>query len=274
MKKFIILFLILSPFFVFCQIKTNTEFKVQSFWLEDKLDETSTIDPSYGKYTAFEFDINLNDHFNITVNSTEFTPYMFISSPSGKNIFAYPEKGANTAELDTVANERGKWNLYVVCDTLEKGKFSLTIRFTDKKSYQFPTGNDFCTYLKYFIAHGNADFRFIKKRSKSIGINNWQPPIKFPQSINSFISYENRFVFNTLFYSGSDEKTADQTYAKIRKNMIDCIGKSWMSKDLPANDDYQKYVKFSTIDQPIVYLKYYKKSTNGYRVQLEIESKK
>ena len=79
--------------------KNDTDFKVQEFTLQDKLDETSTIDPSFGKYTAFDFDINNNDHFIITVNSEEFTPYMFISSPKGKNIFAFPKKGVKQLNL-------------------------------------------------------------------------------------------------------------------------------------------------------------------------------
>ncbi len=274
MRKLIILFLAVLPYFVLCQTKNDTDFKVQEFTLQDKLDETSTIDPSFGKYTAFDFDINNNDHFIITVNSEEFTPYMFISSPKGKNIFAYPQKGSKTAELDTVANESGKWSLYVVCDTLESGKFSLTIRFSDKKSYMFPTANDFCSNLKYIIAHGKADFKFIQKRSAPSGINNWVTPIKFPEAVNTTINYENRNIFNIQFYNGGDAKSADQIYSQIRKKTLDCLNDSWMSKDLTPNDTYQKYIKFSTIDLPVVYLKYYKNTANTYRVQLEIESKK
>jgi len=273
MKNVLMIFL-LSTIIVSGQIKTNNDFKVQSFSLDDKLDEKSKIDPSYGKYADYEFDINSNDHFVITVSSNDFTPYLFISSPKGKNIFAYPGKNSHTAELDTVANESGKWSLYVVCDTLEQGNYTLSISFSDKKSYSFPTSNDFNTVLRYLVAHANANFAFIKKRTTFEANNTYNSPIKFPQAVNSKLTVDKKSIYSILFFEGTDKKILEDTYSQIKKKVKEALPDGWMTKEFSKSQTYEKYTKFSSIDQPTLFLKYYNEENQPNKIILEIETKR
>ncbi len=273
MKNILFIFLLLTTF-ISGQIKTNNDFKVQSFSLDDKLDEKSKIDPSYGKYADYEFDINNNDHFIISVKSNDFTPYIFISSPKGKNIFAYPSKNSHIAELDTVANESGKWSLYVVCDTLEQGNYSLTISFSDRKSYSFPTSNDFNTLLKFLVAHANANFVFIKKRSSIETKNIYDSPLKFPQSISSKLVADKKNTYEIKFFEGTDKKELEEKYSQIKKKVKETLSDGWMIKEFSKSQTYEKYTKFSSIDQPTLFLKYYNEENQPNKIVLEIEPKR
>ncbi len=272
MKKIIIAILILFPLIVNSQQRGENEFKVQSFSLSDKLDENSIIDPEFGKYTAYDFDINASDHFIIKVKSKDFIPYLLISSPKGKNIFAYPKNNRNEAVLDTIATETGKWSLYVICDTLESGNFDLRINFCDKKSYDFPTSNSANILLKYLIAHAEPEFGFIIPRCSEGENNNLISPIKFPQSLSSIIDIEkNSYIIN--FFNGSDENLAEKTYQSIKKSLKDNLQESYINKEFTKSEIYTKFTKFSSLNKPSVYLRYYKSTPQGIKVTIEIEPK-
>ncbi|HPN39090.1 MAG TPA: hypothetical protein PL041_11870 [Melioribacteraceae bacterium] len=272
MKKILIIISILFPLFVIAQTKAENDFKVQSFSLSDKLDENSVIDPEFGKYTAYDFDINNSDHFIIKVKSKEFTPYLLISSPKGKNIFAYPKNNKNEAVLDTVATETGKWSLYVICDTLEAGSFDLKINFCDKKSYAFPTSNNAATLIKYLTLHAEADFGFIVPRCSVFESNFVVSPIKFPQAISSVIDIEKNTYIIT-FYEGNDENIAEKTYQSIKKSLKDNLIDNYINKEFTKSEIYSKFTKFSSLNKPSVYLRYYKSTKNGTKVTIEIEPK-
>lgn len=272
MKIIVIAILMLFPLFVDAQTKGENEFKVQSFSLSDKLDENSIIDPEFGKYTAYDFDINTSDHFIIKVKSNEFTPYLLISSPKGKNIFAYPKNNKNEAILDTVATETGKWSLYVICDTLESGAFNLSINFCDKRSYAFPSSANISVLLKYLIAHAEPHFGFIIPRCTISENNTLISPIKFPQALSSIIDIEKEAYIMT-FYDGKDENLADKTYQSIKKSLKDNLPDSFINKEFTKSEIYTKFTKFSSLNQPSVYLRFYKSTSMGTKITIEIEPK-
>jgi hypothetical protein len=272
MKKLLFAFLLLIPLVVKTQQKVENDFKVQSFSLSDKLDENSIIDPEFGKYTAYDFDINASDYFIVKVKSKDFIPYLLISSPKGKNIFAYPKNNKNEAILDTVASETGKWSLYVICDTLESGSFDLKISFCDKKSYNFPNSTSANVLLKYLIAHAEADFDFIIPRCKVNEDNSLISPLNFPQSINSIIDKDKK-VYIIKFYEGSDENLAEKTYQSIKKSLKDNLSDAYINKEFTKSEIYTKFTKFSSLNKPSVYLRYYKATSQGIKVTIEIEPK-
>lgn len=270
MNKILIISLLILFIEIQAQIKSTNDFRVQSFSLSDRLDVSSIVDPEIGRYTAYDFDINSSDYFIVKVKSNDFVPYLLISSPKGNNIFAYPKNGKNSAILDTVANETGKWSLYVICDTSESGSFELKISFSDKKSYELPKANDVKTLLRYIIAHAEADFGFLISRCKSSSENKYISPIKFPQSIESIIDV-NKKAYIITFYKGNDEGLAEKTYQSIKKSLKDNLDEVYINKEFTKSDIYSKFTKYSALKKPSVYLRLYKPSTEGTLVTIEVE---
>ncbi len=270
MNKILIFCLIILSFGINAQEKSTNDFRVQSFSLSDRLDISSIVDPEIGRYTAYDFDINNSDHFIVKVKSNDFVPYLLISSPKGNNIFSYPQTGKNVAILDTVANETGKWSLYVICDTSESGSFDLKISFSDKNSYELPNTNDVKTLLKYIIAHAESDFGFLLSRCKLESDNRYVSPIKFPQSISSVIDL-NKKAYIITFYKGKDEGIAEKTYQSIKKSLKDNLDDIYINKEFTKSDIYLKFTKYSALKKPSVYLRLYKPSSEGTLVTIEVE---
>lgn len=275
--------MLINKYFIFILLSfysvTYAQFEVEYTKIDGSLNTSDNYRENFGRYDGYEFELYQGEAVNIVVFSDDFLPKIFFVNPKGK-VFkeAYSEK-TNVAVITTSIPESGEWILYVVGDSLTIGNYTLQLSIASANSISLPPDTDFCTKLKFILAHANAYFFLLEAP-----VSSKTEFVKLNGSIDTFID-ENDGSYVSKFYEGNSLKDAEKIFSEIINRVRNCLDKNWkqQSKDWQTVDDYkikgimilesgkeiERYIQISLID-----LKKSKQKFMGdYVVQLEINRK-
>lgn len=205
--------LILTLFFISAIVFAQKDYSVHSFKVEDEIDRYSPIDPSIGRYEMYRFFVNSGDRYKIEIKTEGFQPGLIIISPQKETILL-PSNGGTELIFDSTANVSGAWEMYIIADTSDRGKFEYKMSFAANEVLTLPQNNSFCNVVKYFTEHSIAEFIFLNKNET--GKVNW---IESSEKDSGELTIQ---VVNT------DEI---QDFQAINKKLKNCIGLTWSYKD-------------------------------------------
>lgn len=210
MKKILVYLLVICGY-VYSQ---SIDYKVSSFSISDNLGIKSFVDLEIGKYEVYEFSMNEGDRYAFDLSAEGFWPAVFLRSPNGKFTIKYP-KHDYQIHHDSVAVESGKYEIYVIGDTTAVGKFELTMWFTDKSSYSLKSDTEFCDALRFYSAHADADFYFLKNRV-----------LRFPGT--SAVKFDERkTAVNAELYHSNNVEFLSAKFEELKEEVKDCLGPEW-----------------------------------------------
>ncbi|MEG8947434.1 hypothetical protein [Rosettibacter firmus] len=268
-------------FFIFFGLYTLVygQFEVEYSKIEGSLNAKDNYRQNFGRYDGYELELYQGEAINVIVYSDVFSPKIFFVNPKG-SVFKEGFSGkTNVATITTSIPESGEWILYVVGDSAATGKYSLQLSIASANSVSLPPDADFCTKLKFILAHANAYFFLLEAP-----VNSKSEFIKLDGSSDTFID-ENDGSYVSKFYEGNSIKDAEKIFKDIIAKVRNCLDGNWklQSKDWQSVDDYkikgimlsesenniERYIQISLID-----LKKSKQKFMGdYIVQMEINRK-
>ncbi len=154
-KIFILFFFALRVF------SQSADFNVRSFVIKDELKNSDPVEENLGRFNNFEIHLNSGDKVAIDFKSENFTPLIVFVSPNGKKQVHYPQNGKATKFVENI-HESGNWNLFIVGGKNDAGKYVCRVSFADSNAVKIKPLKNLCEFLKYFSAHAEARFVFIK----------------------------------------------------------------------------------------------------------------
>lgn len=227
---------------IYSQTTTNHA-NVYSYTIKDSLTYYSPVDPRYGRYEAYTITVGKGDELDIKLISKDFWPSFFLVSPSKKTTIVHAQKYGNIAEFKDIMTQTGNYDLYVISDTTETGKYSIMISFASANFIHLKKNAGFCESLDFIVNHANAEFIFLK--GKSFKKNNYDSNTKITGSLSNKIIHNKIWEFHSLLFKSKNLNDAETFYRKLVSRVNNCLGETWWDEEKPARKDIIKQHKFT-----------------------------
>ncbi len=228
-KVLILFFLALRVF------PQSADFNVRSFVIKDELKSSDPVEENLGRFNNFEIHLNRGDKVAIDFQSENFTPLIVFVSPEGKKQVYYPKNG-KTIKFTQNINESGNWNLFIVGGKDDFGKYVCRVSFADSNAVKIKPLKNLCELLKYFSAHSDARFVFVKDFADKLKSLYEKPEAK----ITSVKLDEENNLILTL-----DVKNTAQAFENISAALYECF-EDWNIKESERRDKDGKKTKTIT----------------------------
>jgi len=277
MKKIKISFLFL--FVLYSNISLFAQFEVEFNKIEGSLEKSDKYQKNFGRYDGYEIQLYEGEEVNFLAYSDKFSPRLVFVNPEGKVFKEALTEKMNLATIITKIPVSGEWILYVVGDSASLGSYTLQLAVASANSITLPQNSDFCTTLKFLLAHSKAYFLLLETP-----INSKQSFVKLNGSVDAFID-ENDGSYIAKFYEGNNLKEAEKIFQELISSIKNCLDKNWkmQSKEWQKNEDYKikgtliseiksdvtRYIQISLID----FKNSRQKFMGDYVVQVEINRK-
>ena len=270
-KIFFLMIILVSLAPIFAQ-----EFYVDYQKIEGELSTKDLYRDNFGRYDGFKMPMNKGERVHFILYSSSFSPTLVVVTPQDKKYQQASARGEDFVTLGFKVPESGEWVLYVLGDSISRGEYILQTAFADSASLFLNERADFCTGLKYLIAHSNAYFIF----PQTVPSN--RQVYQIQGSFDAFINGDDP-SYNASFYQGNDNAEADKVFKDITGKIDNCVQKTWKKKientksgevvntitwteqvknnprvirltysDLAANDEQTEYLERYSVDMIII----------------------
>lgn len=244
-KSIQIEFLFLFVFLSFFSANIYGQFDVEYNEIKGSLTKTDEFKKELGRYDGYEIPLYEGEAVNLIVYSEKFSPRLIFVTPGG-NIYKQASSGpSKIASIITTVNESGNWILYVVGDSAATGDYTFQYSFASKNSLILPAQHDFCTSLKFVVAHAKAYFLLMENpvdaKTAFVKINN---------AVDAFID-ESDGAYTAKMYESNNLAEAEKIYNQYANDVGKCLDKSWIrkSESWVDIDDYK--VKSVLYTEPV-----------------------
>jgi len=194
-----------------------------SFTISDKLSKDDLIDPTLGRYDAYQINVGKGDLIAFKLTAHKFIPFLLLISPSHKAILKTPTKtDLHTVNFDTVAFEKGNWDMYIIGDTSAFGQYKCIVGFASPQSVKLKNSS-FCGKIKFLLKQSDANFLFL----------NTDSIMKYFQIPDSSIEInnENNFISFTIANFKSKKATIEK-FKQYLNAISECLGNNYYSKKI------------------------------------------
>ncbi|MCZ7604306.1 MAG: hypothetical protein C4543_06490 [Ignavibacteriales bacterium] len=215
-KIIVMIFILFASFY-------SQEFYVDYQKTEGELTSKDLYRSDFGRYDGYQMQLNKGERVHFIVYSNEFSPSLIVVTPQEKKYQQVSAKGEDFVTLGFKVPESGEWVLYVVGDSISRGDYLLQTAFADSASLFLSSTADFCTGLKYLLAHSNAYFIFPQTVPSSRNL------YQIKGAMDSFINGDDP-SYNASFYQGDDKSEADKEYKQTINLIEKCLTKGWKKK--------------------------------------------
>ena len=219
----------------------SADFNVRSFVIKDELKSSDPVEENLGRFNNFEIHLNSGDKVAIDFQSENFTPLIVFVSPEGKKQVYYPKNG-KTIKFTQNINESGNWNLFIIGGKDDFGKYVCRVSFADSNAVKIQPLKNLCELLKYFSAHAEARFVFVKDFADKLKSLYEKPEakitsVKFDEENNSNLTL--------------DVKNSAQAFENISDALYECF-EDWNIKESKRrNKDGNKIKTITAIESNV-----------------------
>ncbi len=239
---------------------------ISTFTIKDKLSKDDLIDPTLGRYDAYQINVGKGDLIAFKLYAKKFVPFLLLISPSQKAILRTPSvKKMHEVSFDTVAFEQGNWDMYIIGDTSAFGNYTCIVGFAAPKSVVLKKFN-FCEKLKFLFNQSNANFLFL----------NTDSIIKYFSLSDSNVTINNRdnYVKFKLAEFNS-ENDLSQKFKELVKLTSECLGDKFYSKKVKPSGSLSSVIIIENAyknNHYVIFSK--KKDKKKYFIELRIGREK
>ncbi len=205
----------------------TSQFMTEQRLLDGELSADDPLENNLGRFDAYEMDLEAGDQLYIGLYSENFSPKLILLSPSDEIFRRKPSQGQPFIEFQGIVKENGTWEIAVVGDSTASGAYKLMYLWVADNTVSLDENADFCTTLKFLLAHCAVDFHFLKQDTVSGKSGVWTPTVILEGAKTAEIVSPSREWYNALMYSGYNRTRAEQQYTRLVEDITDCLGDNW-----------------------------------------------
>lgn len=275
--EFAALFFLLSGF-LYAQ-ESRPKFQVDYNEIKGELTTKDQFKKDFGRYKGFEIELYEGELVNFVVFSKSFQPGIALVNPKGEIFKQSVANEKGYANIITSVPTSGNWIIYVVGKENSFGKYQFQTSIAEPNALALDPTADFCTSLKFLLAHSNAYFYLLEN-----AIETKETRRRLNDALDEFFD-EDDGSYNALYYSGNENSKAENVFKNMSDKVSACPS-GWQSKSVnwKQTDDYKeksltftekvtdkpRYVKVSVYDMQGSKQKY----QNRFEVYVQINRKR
>ncbi len=209
MFKLVILFIVFGASSnLFSQ---EVKFDTHSLVLKGELTTEDIFEKDFGRFDAYELPMEEGDIIKMRLTAS-FFPLMIIAAPSSEYKMAFPEDNNPSVIYQYEIDETGLWYIYIAGDSLDVGEHSLELCYVSKDTKEIPIEADFATLVKFFLAHSETNFFYLKDNDCTTKSGKWDVELESHGLYTSAtIVSENSISVLTINFKSDINLFEDQT---------------------------------------------------------------